>query len=130
MTRIRAFTFRNGMMACIAVIALTAVASVGDAAKGADVFKMCASCNAFKNGAGDGSFGPNLFGVSGGAAAAAANFGYSAAIKKSTFVWTDDKLIAWVRNPHVAVPGAKMAMVHTPTATSAENVVADIGNRK
>lgn len=122
---------RNGAMACVATIALTAAATAGDATKGADVFKkMCASCHTIEKGGGNGPLGPNLFGVSGRAAAAAPNFGYSAAIKKSAIVWTNDKLLAWVQNPQAVVPGAKMILIHTPTAAQADDVVAYIDSKK
>jgi cytochrome c len=118
-------------MACIAAIALTAAANAGDATKGADVFKtMCATCHTIEKGAGNGPLGPNLFGVSGRAAAAAPSFGYSAAIKKSAIVWTDDKLTAWVQNPQKMVPGAKMILIHTPSAAQAEDVVAYVDSKK
>lgn len=35
---------------------------------------------------------------------------YSDALKKSGIVWTQDRLIAFIRNPAVTIPGTKMAM--------------------
>jgi len=117
--------------ACLAAVVLTAAANAGDAAKGADVFKsMCATCHTIEKGGPNGALGPNLFGVSGRGAAAAANFGYSAAIKKSGIVWTDDKLTAWVQNPQKIVPGSKMILIHTPSAAQADDVVAYVDSKK
>jgi cytochrome c len=116
---------------CSAAVLLSAPSLAGDAAKGAEVFKaMCSSCHTIEKGVGNGALGPNLFGISGHSAAAAANFGYSPAIKGSGIVWTDDKLKAWVQNPQKVIPGAKMILIHTPNAEQAENVVAYVGTKK
>lgn len=120
-----------GLAAFAALLAASPPASAGDAAKGADVFKkMCASCHTIEKGAGNGALGPNLFGVSGRNAAAAANFGYSPAIKNSGVVWSDDKLKAWVQNPQKVIPGAKMVLIHAPSAEQADDVVAYVDTKK
>ena len=119
------------LAACFAASTLAAAAMAGDAAKGADVFKkMCSSCHTIEKGAGNGPLGPNLFGVAGRSAAGATNFGYSAALKNSAIVWSDDKLKAWVQNPQKVVPGAKMILIHAPSAEQAEDVVAFLETKK
>ncbi|GAA0582127.1 c-type cytochrome [Rhizomicrobium electricum] len=131
MARTLAISMLKGTGACIAAIALTASATAGDAAKGADVFKKtCASCHTIDKGAGNGPLGPNLFGVSGRAAATVPNFKYSPAIKNSGIVWTDDKLTAWAQNPQKVIPGAKMVLIHAPTADQANDVVAYLATKK
>jgi len=119
------------LAACFAASTLMASAMAGDAAKGADVFKkICASCHTIEKGAGNGLLGPNLFGVAGRGAAGAPNFGYSAALKNSAIVWSDDKLKAWVQNPQKVVPGAKMILIHVPSAEQADDVVAFLETKK
>ena len=58
------------------------------------------------------TLGPNLFGVVGSKRGFAAQFAYSAALKNSGIVWTDDKLKAWVLSPQKMVPGTKMILIH------------------
>ena len=127
----RSLAILQTSVALLAAVALTAAATAGDASKGADVFKKtCATCHTIEKGGPNGALGPNLFGVSGRAAAAVANFGYSAALKKSAIVWTDDKLLAWVQAPQKMVPGSKMILIHTPSAAQADDVVAYVDSKK
>lgn len=119
------------LVAFAAAAVLSSSAWAGDAAKGAEVFKkICSSCHTIEKGGPNGALGPNLFGVSGRGAAAAANYGYSAALKNSGVVWTDDKLKAWVQNPQKLIPGAKMVLIHTPSPEQADDVVAYVDTKK
>ena len=71
-------------------------------------FAMCGVCH--KVGAGEkSSLGPNLFGVGGRKAGALPGYAYSPAMKAAKFVWTRDKLIAYITDPRKTVPGNKMA---------------------
>jgi cytochrome c len=131
MARTLAITLRKAATGCIAVVTLAAAANAGDAGKGADVFKkMCATCHTIEKGAANGPLGPNLFGVAGRNAAAAPNFKYSPAIKNAGVVWTDDKLTAWVQNPQKVIAGAKMVLIHAPSADQAGDVVAYVDSKK
>ena len=62
--------------------------------------------------------GPDLFGVVGRKAGTAPNFSYSAAMKSAGFVWTNDKLDAYIKAPAMVVPGNKMAFAGLPNATA------------
>ena len=127
----RALVLFKTAAAVLAAVTLTAAANAGDASKGADVFKsMCATCHTIEKGAPNGALGPNLFGISGHSAAAAANFKYSPALKNSAIVWSDDKLTVWVQTPQKVVPGTKMILIHTPNATQAADVVAYVDSKK
>jgi cytochrome c len=127
----RTLTVLKATAFCLAAVTLAAAANAGDAAKGEGVFKsMCATCHTIEKGAANGALGPNLFGVSGRSAAAAANFKYSLAIKNSGIVWSDDKLTAWVQNPQKVIPGSKMILIHTPSAAQADDVVAYVASKK
>lgn len=123
--------WRIGLTLFITTGAVVCSANAGDPAKGADAFKkMCATCHTIEKGAGNGALGPNLFGAAGRKSASAANFGYSAALKGSGIVWSDDKLTAWVQNPQKVVPGAKMVLIHAPNAQQADDIVAYLNTKK
>jgi cytochrome c len=53
--------------------------------------------------------GPNLNGVLGRKAGAAAGFKYSDVLVKSSVVWSRETLDAWIRQPAALVPGNAMA---------------------
>jgi cytochrome c len=78
-----------------------------DPAKGANVFKKCASChNADPGGAN--ALGPALFGTAGGPVAGHPGFAYSPALKEVGGTWDWDKMSAWLANPKKFAPGNKM----------------------
>jgi cytochrome c2 len=64
---------------------------VGNAKAGEAAFKKCASCHQVGRFAQAG-YGPQLNGIIGRNAAATSDFKYSAAMKKSGIVWTEQKL--------------------------------------
>ncbi|HEX3809062.1 MAG TPA: cytochrome c family protein [Rhizomicrobium sp.] len=83
-------------------------AHAGDAKKGAAVFQRCAMCHANTKDGGN-RIGPDLFGIVGRKAGTATGFYYSPAMKAAGFVWTPDKLKAYIANPQKVVPGDRMA---------------------
>jgi cytochrome c len=87
---------------------LASQAQAADAKNGATVFQRCAICHSNTKGAGA-KIGPNLFGVVGRKAGTQPNFPYSTAMKSAGFVWTPDKLIAYVEHPQAVVSGNRMA---------------------
>ena len=96
-------------MAVVAVAGMLASqAQAADAKNGATVFQRCAICHSNTKGAGA-KIGPNLFGVVGRKAGTMADFPYSAAMKKAGFVWTPEKLQAYIQHPQAVVPGNRRA---------------------
>lgn len=85
----------------------TIAQAAGDAAAGKAAFAKCASCHEVGRAAHDG-FGPQLNGIVGRQAGAAGDFNYSPAMKKAGFVWTEDKLRAFLKSTDDVVPGNKM----------------------
>ena len=80
-----------------------------DAAKGANVFKQCASCHTVEKG-GPNRVGPNLWGVVDRAKASVAGFNYSAASKaKSSEKWTFENIEHFLENPKGYLPGTTMS---------------------
>jgi cytochrome c len=99
-----------------------------DAAKGANVFKKCASChNADPGGAN--ALGPALFGVAGGPVAAHPGFPYSPALKEVGGSWDWDKLSAWLANPKKFAPGNKMTFPGLSNPQDRADVMAFLNSR-
>ncbi len=84
-----------------------AAAAAGDAEAGRKAFSICASCHQVGPSA-RGGFGPQLNGIVGRPAAATKDFVYSAALKNSGLVWSEDVLRAFLKSPGKVVPGNKM----------------------
>jgi cytochrome c len=101
-----------------------AVAVVGDAAKGEQVFKKCASCHTANVGGANG-IGPNLNGVAGSKVGAhAAGFAYSDALKGKGGTWDDAALDAWLANPRGFAAGNKMTFAGLSDAQQRADVIA------
>ena len=96
---------RHLIVATPLVLAL-AGAQAQDAAAGGMAFQQCAECHS--PGADNGA-GPGLKGVYGRRAGTKAEFIYSPAMKKSTVVWDDRTLEAFLKDPREVVPGTTMA---------------------
>ena len=89
-------------------LALAAPAhAAGDALAGRAAFNKCASCHQVGPNAKSG-FGPHLSAIIGRPAAAAKDYTYSDAMKKSGLVWNEKTLTAFIKAPTDTVPGTKM----------------------
>lgn len=99
----------RGFMVLALVLAVTAwpAQAAGDAEAGRRGFAKCASCHQVGPSARAG-FGPQLNGIIGRQAGATADYNYSAAMKNSGIVWTEDRLAAFLKSPDEVVPGNKM----------------------
>ena len=98
-----------------------ASAHAQDAAAGGMAFQQCAECHS--PGASDGA-GPGLKGVFGRRAGSKDGFIYSPAMKKSTVVWDDSTLAAFLANPRDVVPGTTMAYAGDDDAKERADLVA------
>jgi len=108
-------------VACL--LSAATIAHAADAAKGKAVFQRCAICHKAEKGGGNG-LGPNLFGVVGRKAGSVPGFPYSAAMKSAGFVWTPDKLTAYVTHPSAVVPGNRMAFAGIGNPDQVKDLVA------
>jgi cytochrome c len=87
--------------------AFAAAPATGDAVAGRAAFNKCASCHQVGPNAKSG-FGPHLTAIIGRPAAAAKDYTYSEAMKKSGLVWNEKNLTAFIKSPTDTVPGTKM----------------------
>ncbi|WP_375731223.1 c-type cytochrome [Azospirillum sp. B506] len=87
---------------------VAAQAADGDAAAGKTVFNICKACHTIEAG-GPNRVGPNLHGIVGRKAGSADGFSYSAAVKDAGYVWDEQKLDTYLKDPKAALPGNKMA---------------------
>lgn len=113
------------LLSAVALCAfLAAPASAQDVAAGAKLFgARCAMCHG-KGGEG-GALGPSLGGVYRGKAASSGWPRYTAALKASKLVWTEDKLAVFLTAPKTLVPGTAMYVMLANPADRA-NVIAHL----
>jgi cytochrome c len=111
------------------VLANGAMAAGGNAQSGQQVFQRCAICHSHERGEGN-RLGPNLFGIVGRKAGSVASFSYSPAMKNAGFVWTDQKLNAYLKSPPAVVPGNRMAFAGISSESDRANLVAYLDTLK
>jgi cytochrome c len=117
------------LIGMLGLVAAGAAQAAGNATTGAQVFARCAMCHS--NAKGDGNkIGPNLFGVVGRKAGTAPQFSYSPAMKNAGFVWTNDKLDAYIKSPATVVPNNKMMFAGLPSAGQRADLIAYLDTLK
>lgn len=85
-------------------ISSAAAGPMGDAARGADIYKRCGGCHSLDTS----RVGPAHRTVYGRTAGTLDGYQYSAALKASGIVWNAETLDAWLTNPGKLVPGSRM----------------------
>jgi len=103
-------------------------AADGDADAGQKVFNACKACHTIEAG-GPNRVGPNLHGVVGRKVGTVAGFGYSPALKDGDFVWDDQRLDGYLKDPKGALPGNKMAFAGIRNDTQRADLVAFLKSR-
>lgn len=94
-----------------ATAALGEAEPLGDAVRGAEVYRKCAACHMVGPQAKN-RIGPHLNGVFGRAAAGLEGFNYSAAMRRAGadgLIWELDTLDAYIENPKALVTGTRMS---------------------
>src|SRR5438046_6859672 len=89
------------------------IASAANIANGKALFSRCAACHTADKG-GPNGLGPNLYGVIGRKAGSKKDFSYSAAMRNSGIVWSNQKLDAYIAHPADVVTGNRMAFAGVP----------------
>lgn len=85
----------------------TATAEAADPARGAQLWRKCASCHTLEAN-GRNRAGPRLHGIFGRTAGAVPDYNYSDALGKSGIVWTEATLDAYIKDSEAFLPGTKM----------------------
>jgi cytochrome c len=120
---------------CSGVVALAFRAAVGlsaqgDPAAGQAVFdQKCASCHSVAADLSHGLLGPNLVGVVGRTAGTVAGWDFSAALKDSKVVWTEENLNKWLNDTTTFVPMAEMDL-KVPNRIEREDVISYLKSLK
>ena len=89
-----------GMVLAVSSIAAAPAANV---ANGKALFGRCAACHTADKGGANG-LGPNLYGIVGRKAGSKKDFSYSAAMRNSGIVWSNQKLDGYIAHPADVVP--------------------------
>jgi cytochrome c len=106
-----------------AAVPIATLLASADAAKGAEVFKKCASCHSVNQGGANG-VGPNLYGTVGEAVAQGkGGYPFSDALKGVRGNWDFDKLNAWLTSPRKFAPGTKMSFAGLGDGQDRANVI-------
>jgi cytochrome c len=93
--------------------------ATGNAARGQTLYKGCADCHSIdKN-----DVGPMHKGVVGRKAGSVPGYDYSADLKNSGIVWTEENLDKWLTGPQAMVPETKM-FFDVPDAQDRADIIA------
>jgi cytochrome c len=105
------------------VIPIATLLATADPAKGAEVFKKCASCHNAAQGGANG-IGPNLWGIIGNKHAHSPTFAYSDGMKAMPGTWDFDAMNAWLTKPSAYVKGTKMNFAGLSKPEDRANIIA------
>jgi len=111
------------ILACMLLGPVLNASAAGDVQAGKAAFAKCASCHQVGPSARV-AFGPPLNGIIGRKAGAGSDFPYSAAMKNAGFVWTEEKLRAFIKAPGAVVPGNRMRFFGIGNAQQVDNLLA------
>ena len=106
-----------------AVVPIATLLATADPAKGAEVFKKCASCHNVTPGGANG-IGPALHGVLGKPHGAHPGFAYSDAMKAMPGNWDFEGMNAWLTKPSAYVKGTKMNFAGLSKPDDRANLIA------
>ena len=112
-----------GGEAPVAVIPIATLLATADPAKGAEVFKKCASCHNVTPGGANG-IGPALHGVLGKPHGVHPGFAYSDALKAIPGNWDFEGMNAWLTKPSAYAKGTKMNFAGLSKGEDRANLIA------
>ena len=110
----------QAMLLCLMAAGPATALDGGDPARGKEVYALrCASCHSIDfNGP-----GPAHGGLMGRRAGTVSDFAYSAALKASGIVWSEETLERWLSDPEKFVPGQRM-WISVPDAVERRDIIA------
>ena len=96
------------LMKAITILAIsTTVYAEENLEKGKKVFRKCKACHSIEEG--KKKLGPSLFGIFGREAGAVEGFRYSKPMAAADFVWNEETLNNFLKNPKKYMKGTKMS---------------------
>lgn len=103
----------------------TSISEKGDAAKGKRIFNQCRACHQLTTTKSH-RMGPNLGGLFGRKAGTAEGYEkrYSKALKEADFVWSEEKLAKWLKNPKSFLPGNRMTYMGLRKESQVNDIMA------
>lgn len=113
------------LLACLDTAALAA----GDPGRGGDRFdEECGDCHSLK--AGKNKKGPSLAGIVGRKSATVADFVYSDTLKAAGWVWTPERIDAYLKAPKAVVPAGRMKYEGLADAQARADIIAFLSEEK
>jgi len=110
--------------AAAAAVPIEVLLAHADPAKGADVFKKCASCHTVAQGGANG-IGPNLYAILGDAVGKGrGGFAFYDGLAKMGGKWDFAMLNKWLTDPRGMMPGTKMTFAGLDDPQDRANVIA------
>ena len=111
----------TGALALVLMLALGGSAqAAGDSARGKEIYDTrCSACHSLDAN----RVGPMHRGVYGRKAGSVPDYNYSAGVRASTVIWTEETLDKWLTEPRAFIPGAKMTF-HLSQKTDRDDVIA------
>ncbi|MCK5040696.1 MAG: cytochrome c family protein [Sphingomonadales bacterium] len=103
----------------------------GDADKGRTVFFRCRACHSISQNQNGTKVGPNLFGIFGKPVGSVATYeNYSKALRDANFIWDEQQLDNWLKNPNGFLPGNTMAFSGVMRQSDRDDLIAFIRQQK
>jgi cytochrome c len=107
----------------VAQVPIASLLPTADAAKGAEVFKKCASCHTVTQGGANG-VGPNLYATLGEEIGKGkGGYAFSDALSGKGGKWDFDSMNAWLTSPKAFAPGTKMSFAGISKAEDRANLL-------
>ncbi len=118
---------KNSSVALVGLLLLLSVPgganAAGDAGRGKAVFTaQCSACHSPKPN--QTILGPSLFGVAGRMSGTVKGYAYTPQMKATHWLWTDEKLRAYVPAPQVMVPGSRMVYPGLKVPSQIDDLIA------
>ena len=107
-------------LALMPVLGSGPASAAGDAGHGKEIYDTrCSACHSLDAN----RVGPMHRGVYGRKAGSVPGYAYSAGVKASTVIWTEETLDQWLTQPRAFIPGAKMTF-HLGQKADRDDVIA------